>query len=423
MLSIVAACALVLGTWTLAWAHATLVRAEPAAGSRLATSPSRVWLLFSEALEPTLAHLTLVAPDGGVRHLVAAGDPHDVHALIAPVDALAPGAYRLLWHVVSADGHPVEGSYVFTVGAPSVSRPPPAPPAAEFAPTTWGPAVLGAPLVPALLRGLGVGALMGLVGLLTLARSGRGLRLASGLAVAAFLLLALHLGAWLMNVSPQRELTGDWVTTALASGVGRVELWRTGLALLALWALGLARRPRLALAFAWGALLVSGAVGHSMAMHAAWAVPAKVLHLAAGACWLGGLLWLIVCAPLGRDGAAFVREAERVSAIALVAVVLVALSGAAQALLFLPTPIALVRSAYGAVTLAKVVGLLALAGFGAYHRFRVLPRLERDRRTGFGGALRAEVLVMAVVILLGGLLAYIPPPAAPGAHAASTSAD
>jgi putative copper export protein len=84
-----------------------------------------------------------------------------------------------------------------------------------------------------------------------------------------------------------------------------------------------------------------------------------------------------------------------------------------QTLLFLPSPLDLVRSAYGAISLAKIAGLLVLVGFGAHHKFRVLPALAGDagRSARFITSLRQEVVVMSIVVLLGGLLGYVPPPA------------
>jgi putative copper export protein len=245
----------------------------------------------------------------------------------------------------------------------------------------------------------------------------RAARLATVLAIAAPLLLAAHAAAWLVTVSPEHTLTADGVAAAVAGGAGRVELWRTALALLALWALVLARRPRLALAFAVGALVASGGSGHPAAIDPRWAEPAKAAHLLAGAAWLGGVLWLLAVRGSPRDpadGEAFAVEALRVSSVALAAALLVALSGAVQALLFLASPLDLVRSTYGAITLAKVTGTLALVAFGAYHRLRILPRVADAAVAGrFTRMLRAELAVMAVVVLLGGLLAYVPPPSAP----------
>jgi copper transport protein len=418
------AVALLLRAPALAEAHTVLLSSDPAAGARLVSTPSRIRLLFSEPLEPTLARITLQGGDGHGTPLVVSVDPHDVHALIAAVDSGPPGTFRVVWRVVSADGHPATGSFVYSVTG-AVARPAAPPPVAQDmpviadVPVTWGPALFDAPIVPALLRGLALGSLMALAGFLFFfGVSNRAsapdlrapTRLASRLAVAAATLLTLHLLAWLANAMPDHELTSTSIADVLASTVGRVELWRWALGLLALWAIALARRPRFALLFAMGALAVSGASGHSAAMAPMWAIPAKSLHLLAGAAWLGGLLWLLV-ANL-HEPAAFAFEAQRVSAVALIAVLVVTVSGVVQTWLFLASPLDLVRSAYGIAVLLKVGGLLALVVYGAHHRFRVLPGLAPDVSmfSGFRRTLRHELLIMSLVVLLGGILAYVPPP-------------
>jgi copper transport protein len=440
------AVALLFGARSIAFAHATLVRSEPAADSHLATSPSRVRLVFSEALEITLVKLSIVRSDGSVIPLSATGDPHDVNAVIAPVNDLATGAYRLQWRVVSADGHPVEGTFSFFVGAGSAGEKVPV--AAFEVPAVWGPSFGEAPLIPAVLRGLALGALMALAGMLlfmswprkvVLVPSRAAQRLVTILSVAAPLLLAVHLAAWAVNADPDHHLTSASVSAALASGVGRVELWRVGLALLSLWALVLVRRERLAVSFALAALLVSGASGHAAAIQPLLAAPAKALHLVAGAAWVGGLLWL-VCLRAGPSVASLTRddhssepasltrddntsEAKRVSSVALAAVIVVTLSGIIQTVLFLPALSDLFHSTYGAIVLAKVCGMLTLVAFGAYHRYRVLPALAHDAREAerFAVTLKRELAVFAVVVLLGGLLAYVPPSMA-AMHASSSHA-
>jgi copper transport protein len=420
---------LLLGVCAVAYAHATLLRSEPAAGSHLPTSPPRVRLVFSEALEPTLAQLSIVGTDGFLLRLSPSGDPHDVNAIVAPVRALAPGAYRLRWRVVSADGHPVEGSFAFAVGAVGAALPALQPDTAveHEEPVLWGPSAGGAPLIPAALRGIALGALMSLAGMLLFISWPRALgftptlraqRVTTVLAVAAPLLLALHLAAWAVNADPNHQLTSASLSAAFASGVGRVELWRAGLALLALWAVVLARRARLALLFAFAALLVSGASGHAAAIQPLFAAPAKALHLVAAAAWVGGLLWL-VCLDQTADR---IREAARVSQVALIAVVLVTFSGVVQTVLFLPTLADLFRSTYGALVLAKVFGMLILVAFGAYHRYRVLPAFTRDARATerLAVTVRRELAVFAIVVLLGGLLAYVPPALPADSHIASS---
>ena len=61
--------------------------------------------------------------------------------------------------------------------------------------------------------------------------------------------------------------------------------------------------------------------------------------------------------------------------------------------------------------LAKIAGLIALVAFGAHHRYRVMPKLtDSGDCIRMTHSVKREVVVMAVVVLLGGLLAYIPPP-------------
>jgi putative copper export protein len=161
-------------------------------------------------------------------------------------------------------------------------------------------------------------------------------------------------------------------------------------------------------------LILSAAVGHSAAFQPSLSVPLKAAHLTALAAWLGGLLWLVLSDR--RDVARFATEAARVSSIALWSVIALAISGIAQVVILVPT-FAGLRSAYGATVLAKVVGLVVLIAFGAYHRERVLPRLATDydgpTALGFQATLRREIALLWLVILLGGFLGYVSPPAAP----------
>jgi copper transport protein len=425
--------------------HATLVSSEPAANSRLASAPTQVRLVYSEPIEGKLAKVTIVPATGTPIVLHAGGDPRDVHAVIAPVDALSAGRYKVEWRVVSADGHPVDGSFSFTVGdatvrdttvgapPPPVTPPQPAGPEPQASPEVWGPAAFGAPVIPAVLRGTGLGALMAAAGLLLFMAGAKPNAAQHGdarlrsvttvFAAAATILLGAHLVTWLINTSPDLKFDPDWATSALGTTVGRIELWRVGLTILALWAWWLARRTRLALAFAAGAVAVSGAVGHSAAIAPAWAVPAKAIHLLASAVWAGGLLWLLI-RPLGDDLLLFAADADRVSSRALWAVIAIAFTGVVQTRLFLDSWSGLVTSAYGLLVLAKTAGLLVLVAFGAYNRQRVMPGLTTAPNASEAATLRSsvtrELVVVALVILLGGLLAYVPPPSESEANMSSS---
>lgn len=98
-------------------AHSELRTSEPANGARLAASPSEFVLRFNEAVQVTA--VTLHDAAGRETRVALPRDttPRAVERLAAP--PLAPGAWRLEWRAISADGHPVRGSVRFTVsGAP-----------------------------------------------------------------------------------------------------------------------------------------------------------------------------------------------------------------------------------------------------------------------------------------------------------------
>jgi copper transport protein len=411
--------------------HATLLSSEPAARSTMTTSPTRIRLVFSEEIEASLGRIRLVAPDGNVTTLKSAGDPHDVSALIAPIPSpLGAGVYRVEWRIVSEDGHPIDGRYQFTVATsgdtvrtPVIATPsaPPVAPEPETAPASTDSAAMGTmvaefPVVTATLSALAIGTLTAFAGLLGFlitrrapAPQPRAVRLARRLGLATAIIFPLHLVAWALALAPDHSLGGDAIGALLASGPGKVELARTVLALLAAWALLLVRRERLALSIAILAILAGSATGHAAAIHPEWGIPSRALHLFAVAAWLGGLLWLVV---LDRaDAPAAISEAQRVSSLALAAVIVVTFTGVVQTRLFLPVWGDLVRSSYGLIVLAKVAGVGVLVLFGAYHRFRVLPQLaDAAVAEGFPVSLRREIAMMSLLVLLGGLLAHLSPP-------------
>src|SRR4051812_30487407 len=117
-LAFVIALLLALAQISPAFAHASLVRAEPADGSVLAQPPPTLRLTFNEPVSPLV--IRLIAPSGEVISPTAVAE-NAILTVTPP--RLGQGTYLLSWRVVSADGHPVGGSLVFSVGAPSAQAP------------------------------------------------------------------------------------------------------------------------------------------------------------------------------------------------------------------------------------------------------------------------------------------------------------
>jgi copper resistance protein C len=99
-----------------ALAHAFLKQAAPPVGGTVAISPKEIRLTFSEGIEPRFSEIELATSDG---RAIATGpvirDPGDDKQLVLPVPPLAPGRYKVSWHVVSVDTHRTEGAYSFAV--------------------------------------------------------------------------------------------------------------------------------------------------------------------------------------------------------------------------------------------------------------------------------------------------------------------
>ena len=95
-------------------AHAFLERAEPRVGNRVATPPQQVTLWFSEKLEAAFSRMTVTNAAGQrVDTGKARVSGNQMSISLRPGGA---GAYRVNWHVLSADTHTTDGDFTFQVG-------------------------------------------------------------------------------------------------------------------------------------------------------------------------------------------------------------------------------------------------------------------------------------------------------------------
>ena len=95
-------------------AHAFLDHAEPRVGSTVPTAPRELVLSYSQNLEPAFSSVE-VSDANGAR--VDLGKPKiGASTMRVGLKPLAPGTYRVRWHVLSVDTHTTEGSFTFHVG-------------------------------------------------------------------------------------------------------------------------------------------------------------------------------------------------------------------------------------------------------------------------------------------------------------------
>ncbi len=112
--------ALVLVTATIArpaygFFHAVLRSSVPTAGASVPVAPAALTLTFSEKIDLPLARVTLLArgrdtmPTGTLTSEAGA-------TVMVPVGrTLAPGSYTVKYRVAGSDGHPMGGSFTFSV--------------------------------------------------------------------------------------------------------------------------------------------------------------------------------------------------------------------------------------------------------------------------------------------------------------------
>jgi copper transport protein len=97
-------------------AHAQLLESNPAPGSTLDAPPTEIRLTFDEPIGAdsriNLFNNAFYAQTG-VESFV---DPQNPNQLVATLPPLARGIYNVNWTAVSADGHPVSGSFRFQIG-------------------------------------------------------------------------------------------------------------------------------------------------------------------------------------------------------------------------------------------------------------------------------------------------------------------
>ncbi len=420
--------------------HIELIASEPAEGDTLTSELELIRLTFSGSIEEALSEIRLAGPMGLDLSLEARADPTMDRALLADVPPLTPGAYRVAWRTVSVDGHAVSGSFVFFVpvqassaegetrtghedeadadraGAVEGAETDPDA-ASRFEPPPAETNVLGIGVPPslALSRGAAVATLLALGGLLAISvwvapgESRRASRLAYLLALLLPVLLIGHLFFWLRSVSPGDALDLETIPVLLGTRAGGLELLRLGLAVAALATLAFGRHLGSAAFLALLATLVSGATGHALSTEPAISVPAKAAHLAATQYWLGGLLYLIVEA---KDSPEYRTAAQRISRIAVFAVITIAGTGIIQTLAALPAVTSVFTTTYGRLILAKAAGLVVLGLLGFRNQFSLLPALEEEMGAGrLRRSVMWEMLVMALIFVLAALLAYVPPTA------------
>ena len=405
--------------------HAGLIRSTPADQQVLPAAPSALVLTFDEPVETALSDIRVF--DDQAKEILAAKAQRDgSRSVRVPVaERLANGTYTVSWRVLSADGHPIDGTFVFHVGAPS-------PQVASVADRLGRGASAGVRRADDVLRILHVALIVLLLGALVATvvlfasvdpEVTRALwYVVAGLGFALSIVAAgtVIAQAALVTGSGLGEATnGTVLGTVLDTRLGKVRLVELVLAEIiavgAVWASTTSSRVWSRGLLLLGALLAvtPGLSGHAGA-RGALAVVADTGHVIAASAWVGGLATVMLGLALARERRHAVARAvfPRFSSMAMVGVGVLIVAGVIGSVTHVDAWSQLWNTTYGRLLVAKMTIALTLIAFGVANRRRIR-RLAADE-TGrqlslLSRSVGVEFAVMAAVIAVTAFLIAQPP--------------
>lgn len=369
-------------------------------------------LHFDEQVSLALGQATVIGPDGATVSTGHALTDNGTTVKLPLHPGVGAGTYVVSYRVISPDNHPVAGGYFFQVGHGRATTPGGAP----AAPTAPGAASESAPEDPSVRALYAACRYAGFVGLLLLVGAAVFLaalwparlaqRRVSGLAWLGYgLLVAGSMGELVLQAPYAAGVSLTAITSRMFDAVidtryGTAHLVRLGLlAVTAPVLVGLAERRRhlssgnsarpptrwpllCAVPIGLGLLGTWAWSGHAGTTEPGLSVPSDVVHLAAMAVWLGGLV-VLAAALLPIAGARELRATLPAwSRLAMICVAALVTTGLVQGLLEVEGWSGLVDTTYGRLLLAKIALLaviLAVANFS---------RLWVKRHYAGGGGLR-----------------------------------
>lgn len=393
-----------------AFAHATLVRADPADGAMLAAVPARLSLSFSEPVAPLV--LDLVRPDGSSLRQRQYAVNQNTIAIELP-KTLGEGTHLLVWRVVSADGHPVSGVLTFSIGTTS---------AAPSIPGEGDDWLLRATILSARLA-LGLGLLLGVGGAFAMSWVTRDLRIGGGPAIVFIVLglVAAPLSLGLQGLDALGAPLDQLGQQAVWNAAMTTSFWRMAAIAwfaLALGLLALASRGLLAKVLSLAAFAGVGAAfatsGHAAAAEPQWLTRTMVfVHTTTIAWWTGALIPLALTLKHKAHHAS--AALHRFSAAIPYVVAALVAAGIVLAIIQVETPSALVETAYGRVLLLKLALVAMLLAIAAFNRWKLTaPALADDAASvqRLARLIMVETVIVVLILATTALWRFTPPPRA-----------
>ena len=393
-------------------AHAELLSSFPGNQELLVESPSEIALQFTEGVDPIEPGIRLVDADGNDVEIGAVSQAGGAERMRADVPtALDDGTYVVAWQAVSADSHRVRGSFTFSVGVPSSVTP-------GVLDGLFDGASDGSS--DSLVLGIGRFASFAGVGLLV-----GGLVMALALApqavqtrrIGMLLVIAAELafvGTLWMIAAQANIIGGSFLAWSDVADTQSGQWWIARLVAIVFFSVLIALRSRLAVRggvvvaamLGLGVLGVVAAGGHAISGDSvALGFTATLAHLAAMSIWFGGLAVVLLAPPSGE----FWARVTRFSPWALGSVVVLAVSGSANAWRQLGSLEGITESSYGRWLVVKLALVVVVLGGAAFSRRTIQTRGD-DASVIVRRSVGVEIAGIALILGATAGLVNSPPP-------------
>jgi copper transport protein len=378
-----------------AHAHASLVASEPADGAMLAYAPSVVRLTFNEPVTPLVMRLV-----GGAHAQALIGFVAEGNSVAIALPELGQGTHGLSWRVISADGHPVGGTVLFSIGTRSDLA------FASGRDTGVRDALWAAKFALYLGLFVGIGGAFFLSWAPGTCAGGRaiGAALVAGLIATPLTVGLQGLDALELPLSALGARSA-W-ETALGTAYGPTAIVAAAALLAGLFSIS-AEHYEIKRALSFVGLVGCGIAlslsGHAGTADPRWLMrPVVFIHTIGVAFWVGALLPLAAALRAGEGSAPLVWFSRAIP----LALIPMLLAGLWLSVVQLGSLGALWTTANGLVLCAKLGAVMALFALAALNRFHLTARNSLVRSIG------TEIVLAVLVLGLVAMWRFTPPPRA-----------
>lgn len=373
----------------VASAHALLEKATPAPDSHLQSSPSEIVLLFNERVEDELFSIKVFNNKGEMISKSKTELSLDQKQLKHPIASLENGSYTVSYSVLSADGHPIKGSYIFSIGEASGEIVEPVQNVKNKL------SIMKVLYYIALLLVTGW-MLWGKISKTSLENSKSYRKIA--LYLQFFFLVINIIWGYVQFV----ELVDSWEEfNSLLTGTAIGVSWGISMLLSILGFVILLRIQMLDRVWALALLAAKSINGHAMGFDPPiLTVLIDLVHLIAAALWAGGLFYIVILwrkqhGQVGQFMATF-------SKVALLSMIVLTITGMVLTLTYLPDLNYLFYTQWGSWLIAKMVLVILVIFLGSVIRLNL-------KKKNVGTLIRVDFALMILITVIVGLFTNLSP--------------